>query len=86
MILHIPSDGSGESALAQAVAQHRAAFFAGVEVETEPEELEPPEAGSACSEFLEDARDTRSSMQMLAGTMLGSGALILFSALMFALY
>lgn len=52
MVLHIRSDGSNEDALAQAVAQHRAAFFAGVQADFA--DTSPQEAGSACSELLAD--------------------------------
>jgi hypothetical protein len=68
MILHIPSDGSGESALAQAVAQHS---------DFEDTQAEPQEAGSACSEFLADLHDhPRRGMEMLAGVLLASVASI----------
>ena len=57
MILRINSDGSGEDALAQAVAQHRAAFFAGVQRDF-PDTVPVPEASSACSELLADEHAT----------------------------
>jgi hypothetical protein len=76
MILHIPSDGSGEQALAQLVAQHRAAFFAGVQHDFEDTQAEPQEAGSACSEFLEDSQEVQRPMQALAGVLLASAATV----------
>ena len=57
MILHIRPDGSGESALAQAVAQHRAGFCANFDLQAGADfadTMPPIEAGHACSEFLAD--------------------------------
>lgn len=58
MVLHIHSDGSSEDALAQVAAQHRATFYAGINLRRAREWQDtlphPMEAGSACSEFLED--------------------------------
>jgi hypothetical protein len=65
MILHIKADGSGEDALAQAIAQHRAAFFAGVTFQdTEPVAPAPAEC---CSELGADQDDVKRPMQMLGG-------------------
>jgi hypothetical protein len=51
-VIHVRADGGNESALSQLMAQHRAGFMAGVE--QADVEATVPEAGSACSEFLED--------------------------------
>ena len=60
MVLHIREDGSGESALAQAVAQHRAGFAAGL---VQPL---PAEAATEVGADPDPEHDVRGPMQMLA--------------------
>ena len=86
MILHINSDGSGEDALAQAVAQHRAAFFAGVQTDFADTEPTQPEAGSACSELLADEHAPTPAERAKLARRLGAICLVSFlAAVCFAL-
>jgi hypothetical protein len=58
MVLHIRADGTGPSALAQAVAQHRSGFCANFDLQAGADFADTMplhiEAGHACSEFLAD--------------------------------
>ena len=72
MILHIRPDGSGEDALAQAVAQHRAGFAAGADLRALDEptpEKQPAPAEAYCDsgEYDDDTPGVRGPMQMLVG-------------------
>jgi hypothetical protein len=58
MVLHIRADGTGQSALAQAVAQHRSGFCANFDLQAGADYADTMplhfEAGHASSEFLAD--------------------------------